>query len=417
MYKQQNIMKTNRNYLRSAIGFACIGLATQFILITPSVAQITVYGNSFTVAPGGVVNSVGPITIADSGSIDNSGTIHVGGDWTNNGSGLTKASPGIVEFNGSNSQDITGSQTTTFSTLTINNASSVALKKDIVVDQLLTFTTGKLSAGSNNVTLSSPSTQIVGADSEKYVITLSTGVVKRIVSGLAADTGRAMLFPVGWQQYAPVSLTFSDISKDPSTVSCRVENAIDVPIGGVDQNSRCNEIWELGAEPQTILGPCVATFDLASTINTGDIEKYVLMKWDVASGWTRPTSVVSRQPPILYAHLGGSFGIYAIGEPSGSDVKSPKGTSLASDDVYVNRVVPNPGSSVMTFAYTLGKSEEAKLELFNTLGESIAILADGYQTQGLHQVQHNMSALSDGTYYLRLSNRSAQTTAVVKVIH
>ena len=86
-------------------------------------------------------------------------------------------------------------------------------------------------------------------------------------------------------------------------------------------------------------------------------------------------------------------------------------------DVFINSIVPNPGSSTMTFTYTLGANEDSRLELFNTLGQSVALLSDGFQTQGEHQSSFNVVALAEGTYYLRLTTRFGKATAIVKVIH
>jgi hypothetical protein len=402
-------MKTIRSYL----GIAWL---LMLLLSSPLLGQgVNVGGSKITVSAGTVVNVAGSITIADSGSIDNNGTISVDGDWTNNSGVVWKPAPGKTEFNGTAPQIITGSTATTFSNLTINNASGVSLKQDVIVDQQLEFKLGAIILEKSTFKLSSPSTQVTGADSTKYIKTLSTGVVNRVFSGLAADTGKAMIFPVGRLQYAPVTLTFHGILKEPSNVLFRVGNSVDAPSGGVDQNKMSSVVWELGAEAQAILVPFEATFDLTSTINTGDIQKYVVMKWDADSLWSRPTSLLMPRPPNYAINLGATVGSFVIGEPSGAGVNNYP--DKVKDLVIINSIVPNPGSGLMTCTYILTTSEDARLELFNVLGQSAAIVSDGFQTQGKHETSFNAGTLAEGTYYLRLTTHSGEATAVVKVIH
>ncbi len=87
------------------------------------------------------------------------------------------------------------------------------------------------------------------------------------------------------------------------------------------------------------------------------------------------------------------------------------------NDVSINSIIPNPASGSVTFNYTLGASEAVRIELFDPLGKSVGVIADGFQTQGLHQLNYHVGTLAEGTYYLRLTTRFATTSAVVKVIH
>jgi hypothetical protein len=65
----------------------------------------------------------------------------------------------------------------------------------------------------------------------------------------------------------------------------------------------------------------------------------------------------------------------------------------------------------------LGANEQAKLELFNALGNSVGVLTDGYQIQGEHNANFIVNVLPAGSYYLRLSTYNGQTSASVKVVH
>jgi len=99
------------------------------------------------------------------------------------------------------------------------------------------------------------------------------------------------------------------------------------------------------------------------------------------------------------------------------NIVNPPGIMQASNDIAITSVIPNPATSSVTFTYSLGESEPVRLELFNMLGQSVAVVADGFQTLGEHQITYNIVSLSEGTYYLRLSNQLERVSAVVKIIH
>ena len=84
------------------------------------------------------------------GTITNNGTITLQGNWINNGAFTDNniyTSLGVVNFLGTSAQDITGP--TTFSNVTINNASGVTLNSTATINGILTLTAGTLATGGN----------------------------------------------------------------------------------------------------------------------------------------------------------------------------------------------------------------------------------------------------------------------------
>lgn len=98
-------------------------------------------------------------------------------------------------------------------------------------------------------------------------------------------------------------------------------------------------------------------------------------------------------------------------------IVNPPTIAPGTNDVAINSIIPNPASGSVTFNYTLGASEAVRIELFDPLGKSVGVIADGFQTQGLHQLNYHVGTLAEGTYYLRLTTRFGKASAVVKVIH
>lgn len=102
----------------------------------------------------------------------------------------------IVEFAGATAAAFTSplitdvqSNMTNFSNLVLNSAEGISLPATTTVRNNLTLNSGKLSLGSNNLTVNG---SIEGADSTKYIVTNGTGALIQNVA-----TEETILFPVG----------------------------------------------------------------------------------------------------------------------------------------------------------------------------------------------------------------------------
>ena len=63
---------------------------------------------------------------------------------------------------------------------------------------------------------------------------------------------------------------------------------------------------------------------------------------------------------------------------------------------------PNPFNPITTIRYTLPKSGEATLIVYNLRGEELASLVDSKQTAGNHEVTWDASNVASGLYFYRL---------------
>jgi photosystem II stability/assembly factor-like uncharacterized protein len=77
------------------------------------------------------------------------------------------------------------------------------------------------------------------------------------------------------------------------------------------------------------------------------------------------------------------------------NVVSLKGYSLSQN-------YPNPFNPTTTISYSLPSSSNVKLNVYNTLGQSIKTLESGYKTAGNYSVNFNASALPSGIYFYKL---------------
>lgn len=78
-------------------------------------------------------------------------------------------------------------------------------------------------------------------------------------------------------------------------------------------------------------------------------------------------------------------------------------------EAYLKQNYPNPFNPETTIEFGLPEDASVKLEVFNTLGQSVATLVDGSMRGGSHRVPFSGTDLPSGTYFYRLamSNGSA----------
>jgi hypothetical protein len=153
--------------------------------------NVIVTGNTtLTVLANTTLTTTGNITINSTGNVDNAGTIKLTGNWTNNGNGLINGSAGTVELNGTSSQALGGSNSTTFYNLNVDNAAGATLAANETASNSLIMTQGNIDAGSNTLTLGT-STSNIGSLS--YTAGNILGNFKRWVN----QTGVGYIFPVG----------------------------------------------------------------------------------------------------------------------------------------------------------------------------------------------------------------------------
>ena len=69
-------------------------------------------------------------------------------------------------------------------------------------------------------------------------------------------------------------------------------------------------------------------------------------------------------------------------------------------ELYQN--YPNPFNPVTTISYTLPESGHIKLTVYNSLGQELATLLNGWQTQGFYNIELDATNWSSGIYFYRL---------------
>ena len=71
---------------------------------------------------------------------------------------------------------------------------------------------------------------------------------------------------------------------------------------------------------------------------------------------------------------------------------------------------PNPFNPATTIAFTLPAKAHVRLEIFNLLGQTVAVLADDEFTAGTHEINWEASGAPSGVYFYRISASSSIIT-------
>ncbi|MEO8210316.1 MAG: choice-of-anchor J domain-containing protein [bacterium] len=86
------------------------------------------------------------------------------------------------------------------------------------------------------------------------------------------------------------------------------------------------------------------------------------------------------------------------------------------DKFSLRQNYPNPFNPTTKINFDLAKSTNVKLTVFNSLGQMVMNIFEGFKTAGSYQADFNGSSLSSGTYYYRLDTDFYTETKKMQLI-
>ena len=82
-------------------------------------------------------------------------------------------------------------------------------------------------------------------------------------------------------------------------------------------------------------------------------------------------------------------------------------TKIAPSVFELNQNYPNPFNPITNIEYSIPVSSRISLNVYNSYGQIVAILFEGYQKAGTHVAEFNASGLTSGVYIYRLESGNA----------
>lgn len=95
--------------------------------------------------------------------------------------------------------------------------------------------------------------------------------------------------------------------------------------------------------------------------------------------------------------------------PTSLAIDEEGNSSIVAMGYALHSAYPNPFNPSTTISYEVGRTGNAKLEIFNMLGQSVRTLANGWHFNGVHQVtwdgnDNNGNTVPSGTYIYQLTS-------------
>ncbi|MBN1466339.1 T9SS type A sorting domain-containing protein [candidate division KSB1 bacterium] len=103
--------------------------------------------------------------------------------------------------------------------------------------------------------------------------------------------------------------------------------------------------------------------------------------------------------------------------------KIPPGLSAVSnkeanvpETVHLAQNYPNPFNPITTIDYTLTSADQVRLSVYDLTGEEVAVLVDGIQSAGDHQVRFSGVNLTSGLYFCKLQTADQAITRKMTLV-
>jgi len=289
---------------------------------------LVIDGDQLYITPGCSLYVNDSLLVINGGSINNNGdTIYVTGDWTNNNSAadvFTMGSTGTVSFNGSSNQNITGTSTTTFDGILINNSAGTTLGVNTSVTGTIAFNSGLINTTSSYTLALGASGSVIGAGSGSYV----NGNFQKTINTTSNPT---INFEIGDASvYAPLNLALHGSSVGGAvTASTTAGQESNISTSAINSSKDVARFWTLSNNSISGFTTFDPTFNYSSgdVIGSADPSTFILQEYTGSWGGLAisgtPTSTIT-------SGTGGTAlaGDYSIGDPSLSVATNPDDTTV-----------------------------------------------------------------------------------------
>jgi len=112
----------------------------------------------------------------------------------------------------------------------------------------------------------------------------------------------------------------------------------------------------------------------------------------------------------------GRSDIFVMKLDSNGNLNNTTSINKFSEPTTTLSVYPNPFSNSTTVSYKVNTPSNVRIELLNTLGQTIEVLREDYSDIGTYQLPLNFSTLSSGMYSVRMRSGSMNEVVPVWVV-
>jgi fibronectin-binding autotransporter adhesin len=259
---------------------------------------------------GANVVTLNGLTISSGTLVSTSSTMSLSGNFSN--SGTFTANGGTVNLNGTATQTIGGSATTSFNGLTVNNSTGIVLGVNTIVAGTLTFTNGTITTNAYSLAVSSTGT-----------VSRTSGYVIGNLNLYFATGATSHTFDIGdASAYTPVTVSFASVTTAGSlTASTTTGDHPQILTSGLNSSKTANRYWTL-----TNIGIVFTTYNVVFTFVPADLDpSAVPASFSVArynSGtWSTPT-IGTRTSTTTQATGIAAFGDFQVGNIQNSGVSN-----------------------------------------------------------------------------------------------
>jgi hypothetical protein len=164
------------------------------------------------------------------------------------------------------------------------------------------------------------------------------------------------------------------------------------------------------------IGPDIGDFSFDGDIMYGAAGETGILAYDI-SNLADPELIAQYDTPVNALAVEVVDSMVYVADQENLVVLQMLGATVVDGDTptralsfQLHQNYPNPFNPTTTIAYSLTQSADVELKVYNLLGQEVAVLAEGSQSAGLHQVRWDASEQASGIYLYRLRAGDAVTT-------